>query len=162
MAHLPEGSGVDDALVAYLNGDATLRAALPDGAYYAEAPPGAKRYLLVELIAHEDTGAYAGADAFHAITYLVRAIALSTLVAEPAMAAIAERLHALLQDAALAVPGYAAGITLARTTRIRDTVPDLVDKTLRWYSRGGQYVAHASCKGIWYGNSVWPPWASGL
>ena len=48
--HLPEGGGVDDALVAYLNADAQLRASLPDGAYYAEAPPGAKRFLVVELV----------------------------------------------------------------------------------------------------------------
>lgn len=144
MSHLPEGVGVDVALVDYLNADATLRAALPDGAYYAEAPPGSKRFVVVELVTHEDAGAYSGTDAFQVITYLVRAIAISTLVDETAMNTIAERLYAVLQDAAIPVPGYPAGVTITRATRIRDTVPDLIDKTLRWHYRGGQYVAHAS------------------
>lgn len=144
MAHLPEGSGVDNALVEHLLDDPALAAALPDGAYYAEAPPGAKRFLRVELISHDDSGVYSGGDGFQTMTYLVRAVALSSLITETTMDTIAEQLYARLQDAALPVAGYPAGVTITRATRIRDTVPDLIDKTLRWYHRGGQYVAHAS------------------
>lgn len=141
--HLPEGGVVDDAIVDYLNADAILRATLTDGAFYAEAPDGSKRFMVVALMSHEDAGAYPGADGFQTITYLVRAIAFSSLVSESAMNTIAERLHTLLQDAAIPVPGYAAGITLVRTSRIRETVP-APGVNLRWYHRGGQYVAHAS------------------
>jgi hypothetical protein len=140
---LPEGAGVDTAIVDYLNADATLAAALPDGAYYGEAPPGAKRFLVVDLVTHEDVGAY-GDDAYQTITYLVRAIALSSLVDEGAMQTIASQLYTVLHGAQIPVAGYAAGVTLARVARIRATVPDLIDKTLRWYYRGGQFVAHAS------------------
>lgn len=141
---LGDGSAVDAALVDYLLADAALAAALPDGAYIDEAPPGATRFIVATLIDHQDVAVMSGQDGYQQITYAIRAVGLATEITGPEMDAIAERLYVVLHDVQLPpVAGYGS-VTISRATRIRLTVPDSIDKSLRWHHRGGQYIAHAS------------------
>ena len=144
-----EGSAVDNALVAYLLGDPALATVCPDGVHLDEALPNSKRYLVIVMEGHRDVSAFSGQGGYQLIRYAVSAVGLSSVTPPADMTAAAERIHTLLQDQPLPpVPGYEA-VTLSRLedtdeARIRLVVPDSGDPSLRWYSRGGRYVAHAS------------------
>lgn len=142
-----DGGDLDSAVVNHLNDDATLRALLPDGVWIDEAPPGAKRFVLITVAPGRDAdSAVFGGDGrgFEIVTYLVSAVGVTTAISGPDIKAAAARIDALLHGTTLAVASYPPGVTLARTTRARPplTVDD-EDRSIRWYVRGGEYELFA-------------------
>lgn len=124
---------VDDAVIAHLS-EPTLAALLPDGVHYDVAAAGTK-FVIVSQLAHEDQYMFGG-TAFERFVYLVKAVEKATTTATTKAAA--QRIHALLQDGAIAVAGY----TLAkakRIERVRINEVDDVDRSIRWQHRGGHY-----------------------
>ena len=55
-----DSSDIDEALLALLESDATLKSYLPDGIYWDEAAVGAKRFVLVSLLAPHDIAGFGG------------------------------------------------------------------------------------------------------
>lgn len=132
---MPDSSDIDAALVATLGADATLLGLMPNGVYWDDAPPGSTRFVIVSLVDEADTPQFGGRSYEDAL-YLVKAVALST--ANHNIKAAAARIDALLENATLAVAGYAS-MALHRESRIRLTEVDQVDPTVRWFHRGGHY-----------------------
>jgi hypothetical protein len=130
-----DSSNIDKALVDLLNGDASLNALLPDGTFMDEAPPGAKRFVIVSVLDARDIPRFGG-RAYEDTLYLIKAVGLSML--NPNMKAAAFRLDQLLDDQVLTVTGYTP-MTLHREERVRLTEVDDIDSTIRWYHRGGRY-----------------------
>lgn len=132
---MPDSSDIDQALIARLNGDATLLALMPDNVYWDEAPPKSTRFVIVSLITEADVPKFGGRSHEDAL-YLVKAVALSTVNAN--MKAAAARIDALLDGQTLTVTGYSP-MLLQREERIRITEVDAVDPDIRWQHRGGHY-----------------------
>jgi hypothetical protein len=135
MAITVDSSDIDAALLAVLNGDPSLTALLPDGTFMDEAPPGAKRFVIVSLLDERDVPRFGG-RAYEDTLYLIKAVGLSTMY--PNMKAAAFRLDELLENQVLTVTGYTP-MALHREERVRLTEVDDVDPTIRWYHRGGRY-----------------------
>jgi hypothetical protein len=130
-----DSSDIDAALLAVLNGDASLNALLPDGTFMDEAPPGAKRFVIISLLDARDEARFGG-RAYEDALYLIKAVGLSTV--NPNMKAAAFRIEQLLEDQLLTVTGYTP-MALHREERVRLTEVDDIDPTIRWYHRGGRY-----------------------
>lgn len=135
-----DSAAVDAALLALLEGDATLQAELPDGVYWAEAKAGAKRFVVVDLFDHVDTWVQGG-RAIESTLYVVKGVAMSNLAAN--MRAVERRLDELLDGGVLTVPGYVF-MDCARERRIHDTERDDVLTSERWFHRGGFYRINVS------------------
>lgn len=132
---MPDSSDIDNALVAKLGADSTLLALAPNGVYVDEAPAGAKRFVIVSLIAGNDVGQFGG-RAYEDTLYLVKAVMLSSAGGD--VKGAAARIDALLEDGSLTVSGYSL-MTMHREERIRSTEVDEVDPSIRWQHRGGRY-----------------------
>ena len=128
-------SEVDAAIVATLSGDATLMALLTDGVFVDVSPSGKTAFALVSLISHEDLYIFNG-SAFERSIYLIKAVVQSGTGTTAKTAAA--RIHALLQDVALTITGYAHALT-RRVERVRMTEVDDLNQDLRWQHRGGRY-----------------------
>jgi hypothetical protein len=137
-----DSSDIDAALVMKLSSDATLLALCPNGVYVDEAPPGSTRFVIVSLIDEVDQLMFGG-RAFENGLYSIEARMLSTVAGANPKAAAA-RIDVLidpqppLPPATLAVPGYSL-MTTHRESRIRMTEVDDLDRSIRWFRRGGQY-----------------------
>jgi len=126
-------SAITLALLTKLQTDAPLLALLPDGTWYAEAPPGLQRFVIVSLISCVDEPLFGGV-AFKDALYLVEARALSTSGGD-VYAAFA-RIATLLTDAGLTLTGYAP--MLMRFEEETDLVEvDAADASIRWHRCGG-------------------------
>lgn len=135
----PDSSDIDAALVALLLADATLAGLMPDGVWLDEAKAGKQRFILVTLISHEDIpkfGAPQQRCAYEDALYMVKGVELQS--AANNSKAAAARIHRLLEDGALTVPGYTF-MKMHREERIRRTEVDALDSTIRWSHRGGYY-----------------------
>ena len=130
-----DSSAIDNALVALLGADSTLLAAMPNGVYLDEAPPGSHRFVIVSVIEAADVPTFDG-RALERVLYLVKAVGLSST--SPDMRAAAARIDALLEDQPLIVEGY-EWVDMYRTDRIRMPEVDDLNPALRWYHRGGHY-----------------------
>jgi hypothetical protein len=137
---LPDSSAIDSALLARLQADTALAALLPDGVWMDEAPQGSQRFVIVSLVDANDEAVFGG-RAIEEVTYLVKAVALST--ANGNVRAAAARIDAILEDGALTVDGYTF-MDMHRTGRIRGTEVDDLDASLRWLHRGGRYQVRVS------------------
>lgn len=137
---MADPSAVDAALEAKLLGDATLMAILTDGVYFDVAKPSAQRFALISVVTHED-GYVFNNSAFEKSTYLIKAVTLGTSGADVKTAAA--RIHTLIQDVPLTIPGYAHSLT-RRTERVRYTEVDDVNPAVRWNHRGGRYEIFVS------------------
>jgi len=133
---MPDSSTIDSALIAKLGADATLLALCPNGVYYAEAPAGSTRFVIVSLIDEADALQFGGRS-FEDALYLVEARMLSTIAGADPKAAAA-RIDVLLEQQSLTASGY-TWMTCHREGRIRLTEVDAVDPSIRWYRRGGNY-----------------------
>jgi hypothetical protein len=128
------GTALDQALVALLDGDATLKALLPDGVHFDVAPPNAIRCVVLSLVDHLDV--YVFDEVSHEQAgYAVVAVTQDT--SGDTAEAAADQIHALLQDGALTVDGFEL-MRLKRRGRLRRTVPD-ENSDQRWQQRGGTY-----------------------
>jgi hypothetical protein len=129
-------SAVDNALVAKLLGDSTLRTLLPDGVFFDESNPGATRFVIVSLVDSHREPLQNGRTAYEDALYLVKAVTKSDSGAN--IQAAASRINALLDGGDLAPEGY--GLLIMRLQgRLRRSEVDGVDKSIRWYHRGGHY-----------------------
>jgi len=133
---MADSSDIAGALIAKLGSDLELLALCPNGVYRDQAPPGATRFVIVSLLAGEDTGVF-GKRAIEAGIYLVEARMLST-VAGANVKAAAARIDVLLEDQPLTVTGF-SWMTLHREEPIGLTEIDAADPSIRWFRRGGRY-----------------------
>ena len=131
---IPDSAAVDQALLAHLAGDPTLAGWLPDGVWWDLAAPNATRYVVVELLTHTDLATLGRGRSGEEYRVLV----LATTIDRTTIKAAAQRIDALLEDAALPIPGFVLQ-ALHREARVRDTEPDDDEPGLIWYHRGGQY-----------------------
>ena len=132
----PDSSVIDAALLAVLQGDATLAALMPDGVFMDPAPPGVQRYVIVALVLAEDHATF-GARAIEDCLYLVKAVMLTT-TGTSGIKDAAARIDALLEDRPLVAAGY-DWIVTHRDERVRYTEVDAADTSIRWHHRGGRY-----------------------
>lgn len=137
---MPDSSAIDNGLIALLGADATLLTLVPNGVYYDEAPPGSTRFVIVSLTDQHDEPMFSG-RAFEDGLYLVKAVMRSD--ANGDIRAAAARIDALLEQQPLTVAGYGVSI-MRRESRVRETEVDEVDKSIRWFHRGGRYQVVAS------------------
>jgi len=121
------------ALLQVLQNDPALAALLPDGAWFAEAPPGATQFVIVQLISAMNVPMFGG-PAFKDAVYLVEARALTTTGAD--VDAAYARIATLLTDTPLAIDGY--GTALIQFEEDVEMVEvDDIDPSIRWTRSGG-------------------------
>jgi hypothetical protein len=136
-----DSSDLDNALVALLGADAALLALCPNGVYMDEAPPGAKKFVIVSLVTGEDVPEFQR-TAYEDALYLVKAVMLQGADAD--IKGAAKRIHEVLQDTnALEAPGYGPA-TVFRESRVRITEVDDTAPQVRWLHRGGRYRVQAT------------------
>lgn len=134
-------SAIDNAVIAKLNGDPSLLSLCPHGVYWGIAPAGSKKFVIVSLVdAHDE--AELGGTAFEEHLYAIEARMVAQAGESMPIREAADRIHALLQDQPLTVPGYDY-VAMHRETqaaaRIRMTEFDPTDPGVLWYRRGGYY-----------------------
>jgi hypothetical protein len=121
------------ALLQILQQDTALRVLMPDGAWFAEAPPGATRFVILSLVSSMDTPIFGG-PAYKESVYLVEARALMTSGADVESAFA--RITTLLTDAQLTITDY--GAMLVQFEEELETVEvDDIDPSIRWNRCGG-------------------------
>jgi hypothetical protein len=135
-----DSNQVDAALIDVLADDPTLAGLLPDGVFVDVASAKAQRFVIVQLLSHEDTDGFTTA-AFERFVYLVKAVVLSTSGADIKGASL--RIHELLQRVPMAIVGY-SHMSTVRTERVRYTEVDSVESDIRWQHRGGHYEIFVS------------------
>lgn len=139
-----DGSNLDAAVVELLTSDPELIALLPDGVFIDDAPPGAQRFAIVSLTAPTVDSHTLDGGGFEVVSYLVTANGVSSAIGGPQIKAAADRIDAVLHDAAPVVEGFPA-VSIARTGRVRPPLElDPDDRSIRWYRRGGTYELFAS------------------
>lgn len=133
---MPSNSrAVDKALCDYLAADATLRSYLPDGVHMNNAPQERSRFVLIEIIEHEDHAVF-GRRAWETVLYFVQTVARKGVLAS--LYDADARIDTLLEGGRLTVPGYGFG-AMYRERRIRDATPADLDKSVEWFTGGGYY-----------------------
>jgi len=140
---MADSSDIDAALVAKLQGDATLAALAQPGAFVFwdnEAPPGVTPFVSVSLVDEEDVPIFEG-TAHEDTLYLVKWVELSSDVKHAK--AGAARIQALLHGGTLLVAGYEV-LVMRRRSRIRMAEPVPEDASKDWYHRGGRYQVVAA------------------
>lgn len=121
------------AILQLLQGDAALALLLPDGVWFAEAPPGSTRFAIVSLIAAHNEPMFGG-PAFKDAFYLVEARGLSTTGTNVETAY--DRIAALLTDADLTIDGYGA-MLMQFEEDVESVEVDDIDPSIRWNRCGG-------------------------
>jgi len=133
---MSDSSAVDAAVITRLLNDATLAALMPDGVWWDVAASGKTRFVIVSLVIHFDEDQMPGTTVFEDVTYLVKAVELSTSSAN--IQAAAARIQELLHGATFSVTGYGL-MSSQRVERVRFTEVSDDDKDQRWQHRGGRY-----------------------
>jgi len=121
------------AVLQILQQDAALGVILPDGVWFAEAPPGATRFGIVQLVSAADVPIFGG-PGFKDTVYLVEARALMTTGTDVESAFA--RIATLLTDADLAIADYGAMLTQFEE-EIETVEVDDIDPSIRWNRCGG-------------------------
>jgi hypothetical protein len=121
------------ALLQILQQDAALRLLLPDGAWFAEAPPGSTRFVILSLISSFEIPIFGGPGYKDAV-YLVEARALMTSGAD--VEAAFARITTLLTDTELVIPEYGAMLVQFEEELEMVEVDD-IDPSIRWNRCGG-------------------------
>jgi len=135
---MADSSDIDAALIAVLQSDATLKAAMPDGVFYGLAGlsiatgKNSTRFVLVSVADNRDRAVFGG-RAIESVLYLVKAVSLSG-----DSKGAAARIDQLIEDRPLAVAGY-TWMSSAREQRVREMERDDVDASIVWTHRGGLY-----------------------
>jgi hypothetical protein len=128
---------VTNAIVARLQADTALRAVMPDGAWFSEAPPGRNKFVIVSQVPPMLHTLVFGGGGFSRGVYLVDARARSAPGSGDTggVHAAADRLGVLL-DGDLTIPGY--GIVTMQFEDDLDFVEvDSIDTSIRWNRCGG-------------------------
>lgn len=132
----PNSRAVDKALCDYLAADATLRSLLPDGVFMSEAPQQATRFVMIDVIEHEDTACFTAGRVVERVLYLVQTVARAGLLTN--LYEADARVDALLEGGRLTIPGFGFG-AMYRERRLRDSRRDDLDKMTEWFLGGGYY-----------------------
>lgn len=132
---MPDFSNVAAALIAKLEGDATLMALMTGGVYRDVAKSGKTKFVIVSFISGIDTYVFEG-SALEEHLYLVKAVSQDSSGLDVKTAAA--RIHTLLQDVQLTITGYSHQLT-RREEPIAYTEIDGVDNAISWQHRGGRY-----------------------
>lgn len=138
---LDGGSGIDNALLAKLGADPTLLSLCPNGVHWNLAPDGSRKFVIVSLVDGHDEPELGG-TAWEEMLYAIEARMVAREGEVTNIHAAADRIHTLLQDQSLTVPGYdciAMHREVGGSARIRVTDFDANDPGVRWYRRGGYY-----------------------
>ena len=144
---MADSSDIDAALIAVLQNDPTLKAAMPDGVFFGLAGlsiatgKNATRFVLVSIAENHDTAVFGG-RAFESVLYLVQAVSLNATPAPDSKGAAA-RIDVLIEDKPIAVAGYTF-MSAAREQRVREMERDDVDASIVWTHRGGLYRVEMS------------------
>jgi hypothetical protein len=145
---MPDSAAIDTALVDKLLADSALMAYAPDGVFFDAADKSiatggdAKRFILISLANADDEPMFGG-TAFEDALYLVKFVALASTTTSANARAAAARLQALLHFQPLTIPGYGL-MVMRRVARVRLLEIDGVDKSIRWFHRGGRYQVMAA------------------
>jgi hypothetical protein len=134
---MSDTSDLDAAIVTLLQNDATLHGLIPDGVYFAEAPPGLTRFAIVSVVDHVDADVFEG-RAFEDALYLVKVVELSTVTPKNIKPACA-RVDALLRRAILTATGYVEIATAREGGWLHDVEVDAINTSIRWNHRGANY-----------------------
>jgi hypothetical protein len=126
-------STVTIAVLQLLQQDAALRLILTDGVWFAEAPPGATRFGIVQLVSAADVPIFGG-PGYKDTVYLVEARALMTTGTDVESAFA--RIKVLLTDATLTIANYGAMLTQFEE-EIETVEVDDIDPSIRWNRCGG-------------------------
>jgi hypothetical protein len=121
------------AILQILQQDTALRVLMPDGAWFAEAPPGATRFVILSLVSSMDTPIFGG-PAYKESVYLVEARALMTSGAD--VEAAFARITTLLTDAQLTITDYGA-MLVQFEEELESVEVDDIDPSIRWNRCGG-------------------------
>jgi hypothetical protein len=131
---MSDASQMKAAVFSALNGDPTLQALMPDGAWWNQAPPGKTQFIIVALPGHEDLYEFQD-EAFERFTYQITA--RSKEASSLAVDAAAARIRLVIEGMTSAT-GYL--VTAAeRIEAIAYSDPDPVDAALLWQHAGGLY-----------------------
>jgi len=133
----PNSGAIDSALLARLQGDATLAGLMPDGVYFNVAAPGRTRFVLVGIFDAIDEGIFRQRG-YENTLYFVKAVGLSRATTIGTMKQAAHRIDELLELQPLTIADYSF-MDCVREERLADTVPDPVDLSLFWFHFGGHY-----------------------
>jgi hypothetical protein len=142
-----DSSDIDAALIAVLQNDATLRAAMPDGVFFGLAGlsvatgKNATRFVLVSIAENHDAAVFGG-RAFESVLYLVQAVSINGSP-PPDSKGAAARIDQLIEDVPITVAGY-TWMSSAREQRVRELERDDVDASIVWTHRGGLYRVEMS------------------
>lgn len=131
------------AIVAALKvdtGTGGLMTLMTDGVWIDIAPHGCTKFVIVSQATHRDEYVFDG-PAFEESEYLVKAVDLNT--SRTRVRAAGARIHALLQDAALNISGYAL-MVLQRKQYVGYPDPDQENKDIVWQHCGGRYEVFVS------------------
>jgi hypothetical protein len=137
----PDSSLVEDALMAKLRGDATLKSLLPDGVWWDAGDVKSKRFIVCSLVDHSDVPVFGG-RAWEDYLFLVKAVMLNS--AGGSVKAAALRIDEVLNDQPLSVGGGFGFMAMFRERRIRMTETDSENSAIRWLHRGGHYRVQVS------------------
>ncbi len=155
---LPDSGAILMALVEYLRADADLAQMMPDGVFVDLAPATSTKFVIVSAADGDDEATFQG-RAIESGLYLVKAVARSVPPSE--VRAAAYRIDQLLEDRAPGdVPGY-AWMSTARERPIGLLVEsDDVDRSIRWYHKGGYYRLEMAVAGETWTQPGWtqPDW----
>lgn len=145
---LPNSWDIDAAVIGTLQADAVLTSLCPDGVFYDRAKPGLKKFVIVSMTDPHDQSTFGG-RAIEIVTYLVKAVGLSSVFTVANAKAAALRIDELLHDKSLTPNGYVFMdcIRDENTPRVRYEEPDPVDASLAWRHGGGHYRVRVSLAG---------------
>lgn len=131
----PDSATIDGAILSLLSGDAALRALLPDGVYFDEAPPNLHYFALVSLFKEDDAPVF-GERAIEDCLYVIQAVTFGTSASKALDAAA--RIDALMEAATLTAAGFEC-MSVSREERIRYPEIDAIDPSVRWQHVGAHY-----------------------
>jgi hypothetical protein len=134
-----DSAAIEAAVIAKLNGDATLLTTATDGAYFGVTPNGVTAAVVVTRQASEVPRVF-GSIGWEKVLLLVKAVMRTT---DPASArTAAARIDVLLDDVALSITGYRHMRTLRVESVRYAEIDDDTDE--QWQHAGARYEIWAT------------------
>lgn len=138
---MADPAAVYAAIQSLIDGDATLIALIPEGAFRNVTPPGVEQAVIISpVILQAEYVMGRSAAAYETVTVLVKAVEKATDVAT--VEAAAQRIQELLHDQPLTIDGY----DHMRTERAEYISYTELDENTdeRWQHCGGRYTIFVS------------------
>lgn len=146
---MPDSSAIDAGLVSKLLASTALMALAADGLFWALAKQGATRFLVVDLLDHNDE-AVLGGRAIESSLYLVKYVKRQDSASgysniESAQAA--RLIDLALEDQPIVAAGF-NWMTCYREERLHMVEADPDDASIKWVHWGGHYRLEFSIVGM--------------